>query len=88
MSTSWLVTVAAFRPVRTVGRIAAPCSTNSASRTRLRVQALPRGAAQRTPGAEPTTYPSHHFGVFSPDYLGVYADDAIDFLRRRVGLGR
>ena len=26
-------------------------------------------------------------GVFAPDHIGAYCDDAIDFLRRRLGLG-
>jgi len=43
-------------------------------------------AAKQTPGAELISYPSHHFAVFSPEFLGVHCDDAIDFLRRRVGL--
>jgi hypothetical protein len=88
VSTSWLVTVGAFRPVRTVGRIASPCSTKLGEQDAARDAGAAVGAAQRTPAAELTTYPTHHFGVLPPDYLGVYADDAIDFLRRRVGLGR
>lgn len=42
-------------------------------------------AAQRTPDAELVSYPSHHFAVFTPEHLGAYCDDAIDFLHRRVG---
>jgi hypothetical protein len=39
---------------------------------------------QNPPGAEVVSYPTHHFGVFAPDHIGAYCDDAIDILRRRV----
>lgn len=86
ITTSWLVTMAAFRPVRTVGRITASVPYQLGDQDAMPAPAAPLVAAERTPGAEVRRYPSHHFAVFSPEFLGAYCDDAIDFLRRRVGL--
>lgn len=86
VTTSWLVTMAGFRPVKTVGRITAPVLYQLGDQDAMPAPDAPLTAAERTPGAEVRRYPSHHFAVFSPEFLGPYSDDAIDFLRRRFGL--
>ena len=80
------MTIAAFRPVRKVGRISAHVLYQLGDQDAAPGGGAAVGAAQRTPGAEVVSYPTHHFGVFTPDHIGAYCDDAIDFLRRRVGL--
>jgi fermentation-respiration switch protein FrsA (DUF1100 family) len=87
VTTSWLVTMAAFRPVRVVGRITAPVLYQLADADGGPGAGAAAVAAARTPRAEVLSYPSHHFGVFTPELLAAHADDAIDFLRRHVGLG-
>lgn len=86
VTTSWLVTMAGFRPVRTVGRINRPVLYQLGDQDAMPAANASLTAAERTPGAEVRRYPSHHFAVFSSEFLGPYSDGAIDFLRRRVGL--
>lgn len=85
-TTSWLVTIAGFWPVRTVGRITVPVLYQLGDQDGMPAAEAPLTAAERTPGAEISHYPSHHFAVFSPEFVGTYCDDAIAFLRRRVWL--
>jgi dienelactone hydrolase len=85
VSTSWLVTMAAFRPIRTVGRITAAVLYQLGDEDRCPGAGAAVKAADRTPGAELISYPSHHFAAFAPQHLGAYCDDAIEFLHRRVG---
>jgi hypothetical protein len=65
VSTSWLVTIAAFRPVRKVGRISAPVLYQLGDQDAAPGASAAVGAAERTAEAEPVSYPSHHFAVTS-----------------------
>jgi uncharacterized protein len=86
VSTSWLVTMPAFRPVRIVRRISAPVLYQLGDEDTAPGAGAAVQAAERTPDAELISYPSHHFAVFSPEYISAYCDDATDFLQRHVGL--
>lgn len=82
VSTSWLVTIAGFRPVRTVTRIKAPVLYQISENDSTPGAAASAKAVARTATAQVVRYPSHHFAVFTPDLLSTFADDTVDFLRR------
>jgi pimeloyl-ACP methyl ester carboxylesterase len=81
ISTSWLLPLAAFRPVTPVPKIAAPVLYQIAQHDGM----LPAGAIgkaiPRTPRAEVRRYPMDHFGPFSPEHPPAVAAHASDFLR-------
>jgi hypothetical protein len=84
VSTSWLVTIAAFRPLRAVGAITAPVLYQLGDDDGGPGLDAVGTMAARTRDADVAHYAAHHFGVFAPDHLGRYCADAVEFLRSRA----
>jgi pimeloyl-ACP methyl ester carboxylesterase len=81
VSTSWLLTLAAFRPVTAVPKITAPVLYQIARHDGMPSADQVDKAIPRTPRAEVQRYPMDHFGPFSPEHQPAVAADASDFLR-------
>jgi uncharacterized protein len=84
ISTSWLLSLAAFRPVTAVPRIAAPVLYQIAQHDGMPSAGQAGKAIPRTPRAEVKRYPMDHFGPFSPEHHPAVAADASDFLRAHL----
>jgi pimeloyl-ACP methyl ester carboxylesterase len=85
ISTSWLFSLAAFRPVTAVPKITAPVLYQIARHDGMPSAGQVDKAIPRTPQAEVKRYPMDHFGPFSPERQPTVATDASDFLRTHLG---
>jgi pimeloyl-ACP methyl ester carboxylesterase len=84
ISTSWLLSLAAFRPVTAVPKITAPVLYQIAQHDGMPSAGQVDKAIPRTPRAEIKRYPMDQFGPFSPDHQPAVATDATDFLRTHL----
>lgn len=84
ISTSWLLSLAAFRPVTAVPKITAPVLYQIAQHDGMPSAGQVDKAIPRTPRAEVKRYPMDHFGPFSPEHQPAVATDATDFLRTHL----
>jgi acetyl esterase/lipase len=84
ISTSWLLPVAAFRPVVAVPHIAVPVLYQVAQHDGMLSAGQVDKAISRTPRAEVQHYPMDHFGPFNPKHQPTVATGASDFLRRHL----
>ncbi|SRR6266487_1336535 len=83
ISTSWLLPLAAFRPITAVPRIAAPVLYQIAQHDGTPTGQIDK-AITRTPRAQAQRYPMDHFGPFSAEHQPTVATDASDFLRTHL----
>ena len=84
ISTSWLLSLAAFRPVTVVPKISAPVLYQIAQHDGMPSAGQVDKAIPRTPRAEVKRHPMDHFGPFSPEHHPAVAADADDFLRTHL----
>jgi pimeloyl-ACP methyl ester carboxylesterase len=86
VSTSWLLTLAAFRPVTAVPKITVPVLYQVAQHDGMPSASQVDKAIPRTPGAGVQRYPMDHFGPFGPEHQPAVAADASDFLRTHLAI--
>jgi pimeloyl-ACP methyl ester carboxylesterase len=84
VSTSWLLTLPAFRPVTAVPKITAPVLYQVAQHDGMPSAGQVDKAIPRTPAAGVQRYPMDHFGPFGPEHQPAVAADASDFLRAHL----
>jgi pimeloyl-ACP methyl ester carboxylesterase len=84
ISTSWLLSLPAFRPVTAVPKITTPVLCQVAQHDGMPSADQVDKAIPRTPNAEVKRYPMDHFGPFSPGHQPAVAADASDFLRTHL----
>ena len=84
ISTSWLFPLAAFRPITTIPRIAAPVLYQIAQHDGMPSAGGVEKAIPRTARPEVQRYPMDHFGPFSPEHHPAVATGASGFLRTHL----